>query len=340
MAFAFSSALQPPVRAAAAPSQSVLEPPRPRLDTVTAALNSAFASFAGFSVPRFAVEERTQLPVAREVPKAAASDGAQDLSASLDWPDHFREAYKIGRTYGHGAFGTIRLARHRLTGESVAIKVLSKSRPQQTRARTVGKLLREAECLARVQSCDNVVSLRGIFEDSSSAYLVMDHCSGGDLEQLLERHGPLQEHQVAAVLWEVLKVVSACHAAGVCHGDIKPANFLLARKLPRSLHLVPAGARPDDGPWLIAIDFGCAQLAPPMKKLSRRTGTPVYMAPEVFQRKYTRAADLWSVGMMAYHLLSGHFPFWCGPPADALQARPAMDRQLPFCRDVHRSFLG
>jgi serine/threonine protein kinase len=72
-------------------------------------------------------------------------------------------------------------------------------------------------------------------------------------------------------------VVSACHAAGVCHGDIKPANFLLARKLPRSLHLVPAGARPDDGPWLIAIDFGCAQLAPPMKKLSRRTGTPVYM---------------------------------------------------------------
>ena len=82
---------------------------------------------------------------------------------------------------------------------------------------------------------------------------------------------------MAAVLWEVLKVVSACHAAGVCHGDIKPANFLLARKLPRPLHLVPAGARPDDGPWLIAIDFGCAQLAPPSKKLSRRTGTPVYM---------------------------------------------------------------
>ena len=127
-------------------------------------------------------------------------------------------------------FGTIRLARNRATGETLAVKVpsvrdphtsssrpavvvveprvcrgilrsassksplilqflaqvLSKSRPQQARARTVGKLLREAECLARVQTCDNVVSLRGIFEDASSAYLVMEHCSGGDLEQLLE----------------------------------------------------------------------------------------------------------------------------------------------------------
>ena len=69
--------------------------------------------------------------------------------------------------------------------------MLSKSRPQQTRSRTVSKLLREAECLARVQTCDNVVSLRGIFEDASSAYLVMDHCSGGDLEQLLEVRAPL-----------------------------------------------------------------------------------------------------------------------------------------------------
>ena len=82
---------------------------------------------------------------------------------------------------------------------------------------------------------------------------------------------------MAAAVWEVLKVVTSCHASGVCHGDIKPANFLLTEKLRRPLSQLQPGCRPADGPWLKAIDFGCAQLAPAGKLLSRRTGTPVYM---------------------------------------------------------------
>ena len=70
------------------------------------------------------------------------------------------------------------------------MQVLSKMRPQQTRARTASKLLREVDCLARVQSCENVIGLLGTFEDSSTAYVVMDHCTGGDLEQLLEVGNP------------------------------------------------------------------------------------------------------------------------------------------------------
>lgn len=79
------------------------------------------------------------------------------------------------------------------------------------------------------------------------------------------------------MVWEVLKVVTACHSSGVCHGDIKPANFLLSEKLPAPLQQLQPGCRPAAGPWLKAIDFGCAQLAPASKQLSRRTGTPVYM---------------------------------------------------------------
>lgn len=69
---------------------------------------------------------------------------------------------------------------------SVRAQVLSKSRPGQSRERTAGKLRREAECMATVQECDGVVSLRGLFEDHNSAYFVMDHCTGGDLEQLVQ----------------------------------------------------------------------------------------------------------------------------------------------------------
>ena len=123
---------------------------------------------------------------------------------------------------------------------------------------------------------------------------------------------------MAAVVWEVLKVVTACHAAGVCHGDIKPANFLLSRKLARPLHMVPAGARPDDGPWLIAIDFGCAQLAPPTKQLTRRTGTPVYMVSCC-----TLVAHEF-MGVLVWHCMKAH-------DCSSTRFRPCVTRTSP-CR--------
>ncbi len=64
------------------------------------------------------------------------------------------------------------------------------------------------------------------------------------------------------------------------------------------------------GDWLKAVDFGCSQSYRNKASLSRRTGTPVYMAPEVFKRDYLQASDMWSLGMMMYQLLTGRFPFW------------------------------
>lgn len=57
---------------------------------------------------------------------------------------------------------------------------------QQSKARTAGKLAREADCMAAVQDCEGVVRLRGLYEDASSAYMVLDHCTGGDLEELVQ----------------------------------------------------------------------------------------------------------------------------------------------------------
>lgn len=56
----------------------------------------------------------------------------------------------------------------------------------QSKGRTAGKLAREADCMAAVQDCDGVVRLRGLYEDATSAYMVMDHCTGGDLEELVQ----------------------------------------------------------------------------------------------------------------------------------------------------------
>jgi len=209
-----------------------------------------------------------------------------------------------------------------------------KQRPRSTRERTLKKLVREAALTARVQGCGGVVQLLGAYEDADRAYLVMERLRGGDLEAALERGGPLPERAAAAVARDVLRVIAACHAAGCMHGDVKPANFVLREPLatPAALRR-RAGAGPEGAAsaatpaanpfaalalpgaplppprWLVAIDFGCSQ---PVGRasLTRRTGTPVYMAPEVFRRDYGPEADLWSAGVMLYQLLSGRFPWW------------------------------
>ena len=94
----------------------------------------------------------------------------------------------------------------------------------------------------------------------------------------------------------------------IVHGDVKPANFMLRQRFRDPLRALERGAA--QGDWLKAVDFGCSQSYRNKASLSRRTGTPVYMAPEVFKRDYLQASDMWSLGMMMYQLLTGRFPFW------------------------------
>jgi calcium-dependent protein kinase len=119
--------------------------------------------------------------------------------------------------------------------------------------------------------------------------------------------GALPERAVALIGYEVLKVVAACHRNGVLHGDVKPANFVLKDKLHNPLY--SSDINHLFTPWLIAIDFGCSQYLG-SKRFTKRTGTPVYMAPEIFERDYQREADMWSVGIMLYQLFARRFPFW------------------------------
>lgn len=83
-------------------------------------------------------------------------------------------------------------------------------------------------------------------------------------------HGPMSERQTALVIYECLKVIAACHAEGLVHGDVKPANFLLKQRIRNPLALIESGAVRG---WLRAIDFGCSQETRG-SQLSRRTGTP------------------------------------------------------------------
>lgn len=220
----------------------------------------------------------------------------------------FFEMYVLGKHIGSGAYGQVQLVIERATGQCAAVKLLPKIRGKLSKEKTMKKIRKEVELMASIQDCGNVIGLHGVYEDDAQVYVVMELCSGGDLERILEERGSFSELQTALVLYECLKVIATCHAKSVVHGDVKPANFMLKQRFRDPLNALERGAA--EGDWLKAVDFGCSQSYRNKSSLSRRTGTPVYMAPEVFKRDYLEASDMWSLGMMMYQLLTGRFPFW------------------------------
>ena len=117
---------------------------------------------------------------------APPAPAAPVLGKDLRWPTNFKQEYLLEKCIGSGAFGTVHLAIHRATGQQVAVKIMSKTRAKQTKDKTLAKVQREVEQLNSLADCEHVVKLQAKFEDDGFAYLVMEHCSGGDLDHLLD----------------------------------------------------------------------------------------------------------------------------------------------------------
>jgi calcium-dependent protein kinase len=93
-------------------------------------------------------------------------------------------------------------------------------------------------------------------------------------------------------MYQLLSAVNHCHANGVIHRDIKPENIMLTKNNQVRL-----------------IDFGLSKISAKNKKQSEIAGTPYYMAPEVLDGNYNEKADIWSLGVLLYVLVSGYLPF-------------------------------
>lgn len=236
----------------------------------------------------------------------SSSPGA--VGPDLGWRLDFSESYIRGKLLGQGSFGAVYLGIDLRNGQEVAIKVMPKVRGKLTRQRTCEKLLKEASILAALQDCPGAVRLLGCYEAADEVMVVTELCSGGDLQRLSDEAGALAERGAALVMYEALKVVKCCHDRGVLHGDVKPANFVLKHATRNPLR-APGDLDLLFTPWLRAIDFGCSQYVRE-ERFGKRTGTPVYMAPEVFARDYGLEADVWSAGIMLYQLYARRFPYW------------------------------
>ncbi|KAI5055705.1 hypothetical protein GOP47_0029226 [Adiantum capillus-veneris] len=218
---------------------------------------------------------------------------------SFGYARSFSSKYELGPEVGRGHFGYTCYASVKLNGEfqepTVAVKIIPKA--EMMTSRDMQDVKREVNILKALSGHSNLVQFHEVFEDIDRVYIVMELCTGGELlQQILDRGGRYTEEEAKAIVSQMLSAVAFIHLQGVVHRDLKPENFLFKDK--------------DGWPHMKAIDFGLSDYVRPDERLKDVVGSAYYVAPEVLEQAYGTEADIWSVGVIVYILLSGNRPFW------------------------------
>lgn len=215
--------------------------------------------------------------------------------------ERLSSVYAIHGELGRGAFGKVLAATHRTTGQEAVCKVIPKA-PLKDQS-----MVRNEIEILRTLDHPNIVRMFEYFEDSQAFYILFERISGGDLQEAIKRcRAGLPEKQVARYIRQVLMAVNYCHSLPqpVVHRDLKPGNIMLVSK--RSSSLI--GSLGQGTPDVKIIDYGLGMMVS-KGDLKKVCGTPVFMAPEVFDGHYGKEADIWAIGMMTYYLLTKELPF-------------------------------
>ncbi|CBY35470.1 unnamed protein product [Oikopleura dioica] len=226
------------------------------------------------------------------------------------------EEYEVGQDLGAGQFAVVKRVRHRKTGKFYAAKYIRK-RKMKTSRRGVPQEEIEKE-IAVLQDLDHprIVKLRESWNTANEIILVLELVSGGELFDYLAEREQLTENEAAGIIKQVLETISYMHELKIAHFDLKPENVMC---LPGN---VPAGGAPK----IKLVDFGLSQRCDLGIEVTAMHGTPEFVAPEVLAfEPIGLEADLWSIGVITYILLSGCSPFQGDDKAETFQRIAQMD---------------
>ncbi|HXT20490.1 MAG TPA: protein kinase [Thermoanaerobaculia bacterium] len=201
---------------------------------------------------------------------------------------------------GTGSFGVVFRARDEQRQMPVAVKVLKSaladSQEALERLRRESRAARELNHPHAVEVHELRVTPEGV------AFLVMEYLEGRGLDEELRERRLLTPQRAAAVVLPVCEVLAAAHAQGMVHRDIKPANVFLQR--------TPEGERVKVLDFGLAKPMGAAALERNLTLAGSILGSPAYMAPERLRNQpYDGRADVYSLGVMLYEMLTGRLPF-------------------------------
>lgn len=204
--------------------------------------------------------------------------------------------YRLGQRIGSGAMGVVWQAHDERLHRIVAVKQLlqqpglSSAQAEEARLRS----MREGRIAARL-SHPNAITVYDVTEDGGQPWLIMEYLPSNSLAAVLQERGPLPPREAARIGAQIAAALTAAHAAGIVHRDVKPANVLIA----------------EDGTVKIT-DFGISRAAGDVTVTATGmlTGTPAYLAPEVAKGENpTSQADVFSLGSTLYTSVEGHSPF-------------------------------
>lgn len=207
------------------------------------------------------------------------------------------DLYVISDELGSGQFAIVKRCREKKTGIEYAAKFIKKRQSQiSRRGVTREEIEREVNILRGIQH-PNIVTLQDVYENKTDVVLILELVSGGELFDFLAQKESLSEEEATRFIKQILEGVNYLHTRKIAHFDLKPENIMLLDKT------IPV-------PHIKLIDFGLAHKIEDGVEFKNIFGTPEFVAPEIINYEpLGLAADMWSIGVITYILLSGASPF-------------------------------
>lgn len=210
------------------------------------------------------------------------------------------DKYRVERVLGQGGMGIVVAVRHIDLGQLHAMKFLLPDALGHQEA--VERFLREARAAAVLRSHHAVRVLDVARMPNEAPYMVMEYLEGCDLKKYLDRQGPLPIDEAMRFVLQACDAIAEAHGKGIIHRDLKPANLFLAQQR-------------DGDPIIKVVDFGISKYTiaddPDLTDTNATLGSPSYMSPEQIDKSKSvdLRTDIWSLGVVAYELLTGECPF-------------------------------
>jgi serine/threonine protein kinase len=196
--------------------------------------------------------------------------------------------YELGDTLGTGAFGRVRIAKNKKSGEYFAMKIMKKI--DILKSKQADHIANEIKILAMINH-PFVITFDGFTQDEKYLYLSLELINGGELFTYLRGIGRFPANQARFYIAQIISIFEYLHSKNIIYRDLKPENILIHKS-----------------GYLKLTDFGFAKIVE--GRTYTLCGTPEYLAPEIILNKgHGKPVDWWTCGILLYEMIAGIDPF-------------------------------